>query len=655
MPLPPATVGFAISLASGLVKLGVRADRIFAEQEAVRSDLALPERLLILPPPAAQMKQKLQQLVAETAAVMPDPLGSDRQRLQELLAQDNPAEDQLFAQLQKYLPGDIEVTVDDPGGELARRLRERGNPDAETLRAALYYVAAGTDLRENTLAWQLGLAVLDVLAEFALENQALFIRNKHAQPIVAAVLTRFAEPELEQIGSWGGLLKHVLSATLNGALDARQTLDGHKEWLEGLLNALAQARAANEHGDDYILGLLQGRGYRTLVSALLAEGADYLAADAAGGFEQVIVALLRDAAPRVQATPSFQVFFQENWSDLVRAGLQSVHAYGPVILTGTDPLLGRALLAVVETLAAPGDHTFLSRTVFMDMVGNVIGAITVQPDLLNDLAWLQGIFASVASIVQEQEGRGLLSAASLDSILRGALATVAAHPDLLVDRPGLLQEVVGSVLTRLAGVSGLRLEQLASAAVTGMLSAVTDNAGLLDTGYATVVSALAEKFSRLVAEKSLSTRQASDLLTVVTQMIATNAPLFAVSHDGLATEVLDAILTATRNDPHTLIHGAALVLLTRDVFQVMAMRGLGLLEAGDAAQLGSQIQAVLQVGFELASRQLGRRLDLTHVPMVTGALVRAWSVGKAPVLEVDNAALNDLFVALTEAVIAASV
>ena len=48
MPLPPATVGFAISLAAGLVKLGVRVDRIFAEQEAVRSDLALPERLLIL-------------------------------------------------------------------------------------------------------------------------------------------------------------------------------------------------------------------------------------------------------------------------------------------------------------------------------------------------------------------------------------------------------------------------------------------------------------------------------------------------------------------------------------------------------------------------------------------------------------------------------
>lgn len=653
MALPPATVGFAISLAAGLVKLGVRADRIFAEQEAVRSDLALPERPLILPPPAAQMKQQLQQLVTETAAAAPDPLGSDRQRLQELLAQDNPGEDQLFAQLQKYLPGAIEVTVDDPGGEFARRLRERGNLDAETLRAALYYVASGTDLRENTLAWQLGLAVIDVLAEFALENQTLFIRNKHAQPIVAAVLTRFAEPELEQISSWGGLLKHVLSATLNGALDGRQALDGHKEWLEGLLNALAQARAASESGDDYVLGLLQGRGYRTLVRDLLEEGADYLSADSAGGFEQVVAALLREAAPRVQASPGFQAFFQENWSDLVRAGLQSVHAYGPVILRGTEPLLGKALLAVVETLAAPGDHTFLSRTVFMDVVGNVIGAIAVQPDLLNDIAWLRDVLASVASIVQEQERSGLLSPTRLESVLRGALSAVAAHPALLVDRPGLMREIVGSVLARLSGVSGLRLEQLASATVTGMLSAVTENPGLLDTGYATVVSALAEKLSRLVAEKSLPTLQAGDLLTVITQVIAANAPLFAVSHDRLAAEVMDAILRATHNDPHTLIQGAALVLLTREVFQVVAMRGLELLEAGDAAQIGSQIHAVLQVGLELSSRALGRRLDRTHVPVVTGALVRAWAMGRAPVLEVNNAALSDLFVELTEAVTAA--
>ena len=538
-------------------------------------------------------------------------------------------------------------------GSSTRRLREWGNLDAETRRAALYYVAPGNDLRENTLAWQLGLAVLDVLAEFALENQKLLIRNPQAQPIVAAVLTRFAEPELEQIGSWGGLLKHVLSATLNGALDARQALDGHKEWLEGLLNALAQARAASEGGEDYVLGLLQGRGYRTLVSALLEEGADYLSADAASGFEQVVTALLREAAPRVQASPGFQAFFQENWSDLVRAGLQSVHAYGPVILTGTDPLLSRALLAVVETLAAPGDHTFLSRTVFMDVVGNVIGAMAVQPDLLNDMAWLRDVLASVASIVQEQEGRGLLSPTSLEAILRGALATVAAHPDLLVDKPDLLREVVGSVLTRLAGVSGLRLERLASAAVQGMLSAVTENPRLLDTGYATVVSTLAAKLSQLVAEKSLTALQAGDLLTVVTQVIAANAPLLAAPHDRLTAEVMDAILTATRNDPHTLIHGAALVLLTREVFQVMAMRGLGLLEAGDATQLGSQIQAVLQVGLELASRELGRRLDLTHVPVVTGALVRAWAMGRAPVLEVDNAALGDLFVELVEAVTAA--
>ena len=85
MPIPLSTVGFAISLAAGIVKLGGRVDRILAEQEAVRRELALPDRVLIQPPPAFEMKQKLQQLVSETAGQTLDLLGGDRRRLEELI------------------------------------------------------------------------------------------------------------------------------------------------------------------------------------------------------------------------------------------------------------------------------------------------------------------------------------------------------------------------------------------------------------------------------------------------------------------------------------------------------------------------------------------------------------------------------------------
>ena len=73
--------------------------------------------------------------------------------------------------MQKYLPGEMKITVDDPSGDFARRLQERWDLDEETQRAALYCVDPGKDLRTNTLAWQLGMAIVDVLAEFALENQ----------------------------------------------------------------------------------------------------------------------------------------------------------------------------------------------------------------------------------------------------------------------------------------------------------------------------------------------------------------------------------------------------------------------------------------------------------------------------------------------------
>ena len=73
---------------------------------------------------------------------------------------------------------------------------------------------------------------------------------------------------------------------------------------------------------------------------------------------------------------------------------------------------------------------------------------------------------------------------------------------MLMERPDVIRVIVGSVLTGLSSLSGLRLEQLASAAVTGMIQAVTENTDLLDTRYTDVIGSLAEGLSRFIADKS---------------------------------------------------------------------------------------------------------------------------------------------------------
>ena len=79
----------------------------------------------------------------------------------------------------------------------------------------------------------------------------------------------------------------------------------------------------------------------------------------------------------------------------------------------------------------------------------------------------------------------------------------------------------------------------------------------------------------------------------MTAVIPTNPQLFTQQHDHLAQEMINAILQATKSDPQKLIRGPALVLVTRHVLQIVARRGLALLDQGDVAQLGSRLRTCL--------------------------------------------------------------
>jgi hypothetical protein len=186
------SVGLAVSIASGLVKLGARADLIVAEEIAVRSELGLGSRKMVVAPEAATMKRALQSLLDEEI-VGADPLEEHRGELAALVAQDDPDAAQMLSWLQRLAPESLELKLDDPQGRYRRALEERReawNLDDADIRAAVFFLGPEDELRKQNLAWQLGLAVVDVLAEFALENQQWIVREERARPVVAAVLER---------------------------------------------------------------------------------------------------------------------------------------------------------------------------------------------------------------------------------------------------------------------------------------------------------------------------------------------------------------------------------------------------------------------------------------------------------------------------------
>jgi hypothetical protein len=83
--LTSEAVSLSISVATGLVKLADRTDRVMAEKEAVEGNLALPMPEVSTGPGAIRMKKDLAARLKETKDQVPDPLGSDRTKLEALL------------------------------------------------------------------------------------------------------------------------------------------------------------------------------------------------------------------------------------------------------------------------------------------------------------------------------------------------------------------------------------------------------------------------------------------------------------------------------------------------------------------------------------------------------------------------------------------
>ena len=155
----------------------------------------------------------------------------------------------------------------------------------------------------------------------------------------------------------------------------------------------------------------------------------------------------------------------------------------------------------------------------------------------------------MAGTVSDSGLRESFSNAGLEQIFAHALATFAQHPELIIAKPGLAQDVVAGVLTEVSSSGSLAVEPLADAAVSGALEALVQHPDLLGTKFGPYLAEVAGSLSKAVADNGLSSLQAADIVSAVAEAMTRNPELFAKLEDNLSVTVLKAVLEASDKEP----------------------------------------------------------------------------------------------------------
>jgi F0F1-type ATP synthase membrane subunit c/vacuolar-type H+-ATPase subunit K len=502
----------------------------------------------------------------------------------------------------------------------------------------------------------MALLVADVLAEFAAENTALIVRDEGARQFVGSVLERFAQPQLENYTAWSPLLRHTLGATVDGLLAHRDALASAKPWLDAVLDALAIARDETEKGQDFVTGLVRGKGYRTLLARGLLVAGERLAPDDAKPYQRIAADVLRAAAPHVaQGSQSFATFFQDNWGDLLRAGLASVERYGPALLEGEKPIVREATLALVSELARTPNASLFSGETLFGLANAVIGTVATRPELVNAgirEAWVKDL---VGALVQTAGDAGLqqsLTREGLRDAFRTAAVVLGRHPELLSQRPGERVAMIGAVLKSVSTAGTVDARTLATGALTAVLERIGEQPQLLDTRYAEVLSGLAGEMAKRVGAGTLGSVQATDVVDAAAAALLRNPDLFTKFEGNLATAVASGVLRGSQATPLRLLGGKVLVDTIGETLRVIALRGRDLAETTNEQALVTKVSDTIAAGLARADLELGRRLDVTSLPVVLAGLVGAVAQGEIATIDADDPKLQEVFVVLAEAAIA---
>lgn len=651
--LSAEAAGLVLKTAKGLIKLTKRIDLVLAEKEAVESPLALPVPELQMAPVPPQMHKALENLLEQTRNEDPDPLGEDRAKIRNAL--DNNEANLYLGFMKRYLPEQALGQVFNLNSDFMKALRKTfpnwvDDPD---LRMAAFYVSAGRDYRNKGYTWRIALTVVDVVSEFGAENVALFTRDKQIQSIAGVILKRFGEADLQTTDATEELLRAALSATLNGVLDAKDAFETGDQWVGALVDALAEARESVPEGerDNFLLGLLLGKGYPMLVGTVLETASDRFNDDDTEDFKDVAAGFLKEVAGIIRTKPTFEDFFEDHWGDLLRAGLKSVALHGPTLIKGESPLLSKVLVSVASNLATHPDSKLLSSDALYGIVDATVAAVAANPDLVDDAIdeeWLAALVNSVTATVAENDIRTTFTKNGLESLVKDTLDTFAKRPELIINNPGLARELLQGVLTSLSRVNTFAAEELASAAVAGALTAFSDHPELIRFQYPELVASFAGKVGSLVEERHLTKMQGVDILRAVTESLAENPALFLDIETRFAGWVVDAVVKASRDSDTSLLVGATLTNVLQEIVTAIAKSGRAALENHPAATLAEQLENLLNAGLARAEKEIGNRIGISSLPIVLGGLVVAWSKGEIIDIDPEDENFQNLFGELAE-------
>ncbi len=651
-----------ISIARGLIKLGTRADRLFAEKKAVTSGLILPMPNISIGPDASVMIRQIKYYLEHTKPEdMLETVANNRAKILEMVGFDDahPTYESLRQWYDLIYPErSLDYSVN-PDLEYANILYAAfpgiDLKDKDTCRAALC-IGPGKTSAEIGYNSKLALLVVDVLAEFGAENTSLFVRDEAVRSVVQAVLAKFSKPDLDTFNQWSPLLKHAISSTLNGALDARDAYQGDDEWVQALLGALATAR--DEAGnDDYILGLFMGKGYPRLLSEVLSSAGKTLNSTDANQFELIASDVLIKAGELAADNTSFRNFFEDHWGDLLRAGLASLSKHGPDMLDGESPLLKQSLLAIVTELSTTTNAQFLSQDLVYKIADAAIGAIAKDPSLLDDSVsepWLKQLLTSLISTAADTGIRTSFSKQGLETILTNMAASMAEHPELIIAKPGLAQEVVKGVLEAV-GESGdfFNTEKIASVAVAGALEAIAANPALVYTQYKDIIKITASKLAELAKDGKVTGAQASQIMKSIVESILLNPAIYTMAENALASVITEKIIEVAGDDPKKMLLGGVLVSVVGDVLDVASAHGLLLMQDGTDSSVGKlldRLTMVITQGLALAEKQLGKTMNISAMPQILAGLLAGLAAGQLTdeMISADDEAFVALFLSLAQ-------
>lgn len=623
----PGNASLILSITQNLIKLGGRIDNLLAEKAAVQSSVVLGMPAVRIDDIVKQKKLVADALAAH-AGVKPDPFGSDRAVLEAELVK-SPVGPDFFRLLAKYCPDATAAQLIDPDAAYLAKLRSAcPGPDWKdpAVRLTAFALAAGTDQRELSYSSRIALSVADTFLEFGAENTALFVKDKNLETALKSVLQRFAEPEWGEFENWHPLLQAALRATLNAALDVGEKLPPNNPWLNGVLDALVDARKDATNPDDFVLGLVRGEGFPSLLAHGLLNASNRLADDQANAFKQVAADVLKKGADLIKAggRPGFRTFFNDHWGDLLRAGLTSVEAHGDQLLTGANPLLRDVLNAVTHQLSQTADSDFLTSDTLFHLTDAAIAVVAANPGEIPGLEnkpWLRDFIAAAAGSAKQLTARKLFTGEAAEALLLDAVDVLAKNPELIIKQPGLPLTLVTDVLKAVAQLKRLDARQIGEAALRATLSAISSDPSLAGSKFGPAIVTVTGKLAALVGTGKITGAQATEIAVAAIDATARNPKIFADLQKGVADAVIAAVQKTVPDTAAAPWAGRMLVTLASNTLLAVARTGGPAATNKPAAEFEKLLTDILGAGLQLAQTELGTSLDLEGVPSVVAGLV----------------------------------